>query len=485
MKQIKTFLLLLLITVSGASAQNALFTINDNSVCVGDTIIGTNNSFIDASDTDAVYVWTFDYTHFVVIDSSDTGFTVIALYPDSGTIWLTIFDTAAAASIDDAVIMVYVHSLPSITNVTPTNGMITCSSPSIPIVIDADTLSTISWYINGINTDTTGLAFNAGLSDTGHFHLVATSIFGCVSDNAYEYSIVDGTALPTMTLGVCGQALGGDTSVSCFATDICASVNDPYPPTNYVWSTGATTAIFPAITSGLYTLTVTNANGCIVTDTMQIFIGLPTPTFASVDTLCTGETISLSASSGYSYLWTNGQTSQNIIVGVPGNYAVEISNGICSATSNTAVVDFHALPETNLIVQPCSISLSSFEPGATFQWFDVMSNPIIGANAPSYSVTAPGYFSVQVTSAFGCVSTSLALPVQCVVISSTGDAVLLQSEIIEPYTAQVIDIQGRILREQFCSGNATITIQDLIPGIYIVRIIYADHRSIIQKVEKF
>ena len=483
MKQIKTLLLLLLITASGASAQNALFTINDNSVCVGDTIIGTNNSFIDASDTDAVYVWTFDYTHFVVIDSSDTGFTVIALYSDSGTIWLTIFDPAAAASIDDAVIMVYVHSLPSITNVTPVNGLITCSNPSIPIVIDADTLSTISWYINGINTGTTGLAFNAGLSDTGHFHLVATSPFGCVSDNAYEYSIVDGTALPTMALGICGQALGGDTSVSCFATDICASVNDPYPPTNYLWSTGATTATWSVVNSGLYTLTVTNANGCTVTDATQIFIGLPAPTFANVDTLCTGETISLAAPSGYSYLWTNGQVTQSIIVGVPGNYAVELSNGICSASSNIAIVDFHGLPETNLIVQPCHIGLVSFEQGAIFQWFDQMSNPIVGANGPAHNVTAPGYFSVQVTSAFGCVSTSSSLPVQCVIISSVGEELHVQSDV--PYTIDIIDMTGRIVASALYDGNATMSMQDLISGMYIARVTYEDGRFIVQKVEKF
>ncbi len=483
MKQIKTLLLLLLITASGASAQSiAAFSYSQTSVCAGDTFIITN---LSTTDTGEYLIWDFDSTHVTVLSGNDTTpFVIVGLYPDSTIITLSIYDSTNTF-VTGTSATIYIHPLPTIAVVTPTNGMITCSNPSIPIVIDADTLSTISWYINGINTGTTGLAFSAVMSDTGHFHLVATSIFGCVSNNAYEYSIVDGTALPTMALGICGQALGGDTSVSCFATDICASVNDPYPPTNYVWSTGATTATFTALTSGLYTLTVTNANGCIVTDTMQIFIGLPAPTFASVDTLCTGETISLSAPSGYSYLWTNGQVTQSIIVGVPGNYAVEISNGICSATSNTAVIDFHGLPETNLIVEPCLIKLASFEPGATFQWYDQMSNPIIGANGPSHNVTAPGYFSVQVTSAFGCVSTSSSLPVQCVVISSTGDALLLQSEIIEPYTAQVIDMQGRILREQFCSGNIIIDTQDLIPGIYIVRIIYADHRSIIQKVEKF
>lgn len=482
MKQIKVILLLLLITVTGASAQSvAQFTLSDYSVCAGDTITGINTSVLAVADSNTEYLWVFTGAFTNVAVTADSVFSAIALGPDSGTITLYITDSLGAwiSTYDTTV---YIHPLPVITNVTPLNAMITCTSSSVPIVIYADTLSTISWYVNGINTGTTGLAFAALMSDTGHFHLVATSIFGCVATNAYEYTISDGTESPTLDISVCGQA-SMDTLINCFATDICGNVNDPFPPTQYAWSNGATTATLPVVNSGLYTVMVTNANGCTASDTAMVYIGLPAPTFTSLDTLCTGETISLSAPSGYSYLWTNGQTSQSIVVAVPGNYAVEISNGICSSTSNTAVIDFHGLPETNLVVQPCSIGLASFEAGATFQWYDQMSNPITGAIGPSYSVDSSGYFFVQVTSAYGCMSTSQVMPVQCTIISSVGDLLHIQSE--KPYTMSIIDMMGKIVKSGRYDGDATMSMQELISGIYIVRIVYDDGKVSVQKIQKF
>ena len=55
-------------------------------------------------------------------------------------------------------------------------------------------------------------------------------------------------------------------------------------------------------------------------------------------------TINLSTIAGYSYLWSNGATTQSISVSTSGSYSVVVSdNSGCSATSSDVVVSTSAL----------------------------------------------------------------------------------------------------------------------------------------------
>lgn len=70
----------------------------------------------------------------------------------------------------------------------------------------------------------------------------------------------------------CTLFISGSDFVWCQPCDGSAStvVTSGAPPYSYVWSTGDTTANISSLCSGTYTLTVSDSNGCIMTDSVTI-----------------------------------------------------------------------------------------------------------------------------------------------------------------------------------------------------------------------
>jgi Zn-dependent metalloprotease/subtilisin-like proprotein convertase family protein len=121
----------------------------------------------------------------------------------------------------------------------------------------------------------------------------------------------------------------------------------------YSWSTGGTASAINATTSGNYTVTVSNPGGCTSTSSPVAVIVNPLPvatiSASGSTTFCTGESVTLTASSGASYLWSTGATSQSITTSTAGSYSVTVtSNNGCSKTSST----------TNVTVASCAATFN-------------------------------------------------------------------------------------------------------------------------------
>lgn len=129
----------------------------------------------------------------------------------------------------------------------------------------------------------------------------------------------------------------GSTSL-CTGTTVDLSSNQS---TNNVWSTTATTQTITVNTSGTYSVVYTDANQCSATsNTITVNVSnapLPTVQATGSLSLCQGETVELTASTSDTYLWSNGETTQSIIVNSAATYYVTTTNAdACDGVGQSA-----------------------------------------------------------------------------------------------------------------------------------------------------
>jgi gliding motility-associated-like protein len=184
--------------------------------------------------------------------------------------------------------------------------------------------------------------------------------------------------------------------------------------TSYLWSTGAVTSSINITSTGSYTIRVTDANGCQSAASSATVITVnslpftPTITAGGPTTFCAGGSVILTSSTGISYLWSNGATTQNVNVTSSGGYSIRLTSadGCQSASSDITVVTVNDLPLTPTITADgptsfCdggSINLtSSF--GTGYLWSD-------GATSQSIYISNSGSYTVQTSDINGCMSNS-------------------------------------------------------------------------------
>jgi len=184
----------------------------------------------------------------------------------------------------------------------------------------------------------------------------------------------------------------------------------------YLWSNGATTQKV-TVGQGKYTVTVQEGANCSTTSLfVQIFLNPATPAITPPGPLavCAPGTEKLDAGAGFtSYQWMNGgvnipgQTSQTFIASTTGTYSVQVSNGTCSGTSAPVTVTINPLPPVPTITAVGNVmTATSTVPVVSYQWLR-NGTTINGATSQSYTDLTGGSYTVTITDANGCQSTSV------------------------------------------------------------------------------
>lgn len=186
--------------------------------------------------------------------------------------------------------------------------------------------------------------------------------------------------------------------------------------TSYVWSNNAQTASTTVTTAGTYTVTASNSCG---TDTAQIQVAilpLPVASLTGNTLLCNGESTTLLASGGGTYLWNTSATSSSINVSTQGNYYVIVSNSCGSDTAFLNVItdqvnaDFFADVYSGTSPLPVNFTDNSSSNVTTWQW-DFGNSTSSGSSNPSNVYSSSGTFVVvlTVTNVSGCTDTAQAI----------------------------------------------------------------------------
>ncbi len=193
----------------------------------------------------------------------------------------------------------------------------------------------------------------------------------------------------------------GSTSI-CTGSSTLLDAGNVY--NSYLWSTGETAKNIIISQVGTVSLTVTDARGCKGSDSKAITSnGNLVFSISGTPSFCNGKSTTLDAGAGFStYIWDTGETTRTIQASSEKNYAVTVSNGLCTGSSSISVVRspvpaFAILGDT-LICDGASTVLSTSLPFSMYSW----SNGDLNAGT---TVAKAGNYSVTISDTNGCTAT--------------------------------------------------------------------------------
>lgn len=161
--------------------------------------------------------------------------------------------------------------------------------------------------------------------ESGNYNLTISDALGC--EETLNVTLTEPTALVVQ---------GNPQDVSCYEYSdgaVQLIVNGGIADYNYVWSNGTIEQHATSLSSGTYSVSVTDANGCLTVESFEI----ETPealriNFDATDIDCHGEATGIATSEvsggspGYNYLWNNGLTNPTIGNVLSGMYTLQITD---------------------------------------------------------------------------------------------------------------------------------------------------------------
>lgn len=246
-----------------------------------------------------------------------------------------------------------------------------------------------TWNIFG----TSATSANTGIIMTNTIYRCKVT---CTPSNQSSYSAQD-----TIFSILSNVGLGNDTTL-CLNANITLNANNNISGT-YLWNTNATSPSINITQTGIYSVAVTQPNGCISNDTILVTTGIePVNPLNTNYNLCEDSIVYLNAlNPRMTYLWNTSATTDTISVRTAGNYSVTIkSRDNCENTFNT-LLTMRPLPITNLLdeVSICIGDTAVLDATATNGNSYLWSN---GSTSSQISVRDSGNYKVSIRSDYGC-----------------------------------------------------------------------------------
>jgi gliding motility-associated-like protein len=248
-----------------------------------------------------------------------------------------------------------------------------CSGGST--IINAIGATNYTWSPGtGLNA-TTGASVTATPTVTTTYTLTGTSGASCTDSTMVTITVA---AIPTVTVSASSNSVCSGTSVILTAGG--ATTYTWAPAASLSTSTGSPITVTPAA-STTYTVYGTTAGGCSDSAVTSITVNTtPTVTISSSgnDSICNGQSITLSATSGAgNYVWSNGATTSSITVS-PGSstiYSVVAGSGACIDSAKQLVFVYPPFAVTMKSDSVCvggqaivNVTATGGKPGYVYTW---------------------------------------------------------------------------------------------------------------------
>lgn len=285
-------------------------------------------------------------------------------------------------------------------NATAQGATTFCQGSSV--TLDAGSFPGASYlWSDGATTQTNTV------TTSGSYSVTVTKANGCsATSNAITVTVNPTPTAPTISTNT--------TTTFCNGGNVTLTSSQA---TGIEWSNSAITPSITVNSSGSYTVTYTDLNGCTATSLPTVITVNPNPAAPTISangptTFCTGDSVVLSSSQTTGNVWSpNMETTQDITVMNSGSYSVTYTdaNG-CSATSSTTTVSSSAAPAPTVQVTgatalcPGETVTLTASPADTYLWSPG------GETTQSITVNAAGVYFVTVTNADPCNGTGPSTP---------------------------------------------------------------------------
>lgn len=311
------------------------------------------------------------------------------LVTETGSYSLKVTDANGCQSASSAATAVTVNPLPVIPTITAGSATTFCAGDSVILVSSIETA-----YLWSTGETTQSVIVNS----SGSYSLMVTNANGCQSATSTA------TAVTVNPLPVTPVITAGGPTSFCIGGNVTLTSDAAI---NYAWSTGAVTQSITVDATGLYSVRVTDANGC--ESELSLVSGvtvnpLPAPPVIAASgptTFCDGSSITLTASGGISYSWLSGEDVAEITVAKEGTYTVTATdvNGCTNSADKTiTVIVTSANPGSGGDVCGPVFSLNAVSSPGTGKWSvtsgagDVTFSPDINSASATAKVSEYGIY---------------------------------------------------------------------------------------------
>ena len=287
-----------------------------NNLCSGSTVVLTGSGAQS-------YLWNNGVTNGVAFTAS------------LGTTTYTVTGTDANGCVNSANVDVVVNNLSSLSISSSTTSNVLCEGDAL--TLSANGAQSYVWN-NGVSN---GVAFVPQVGTTTYI-VTGNNNNTCNNVDSIQITV---NPRPTITINTSGNNL-------CVGENLTLNGAGAQ---SYVWNNGVQDGVsfVPALGTNNYTLTATDLNGCVSTESIAILVNaLPqVGVNSNGNTFCAGDSVVLNGTGAQTYVWMNKNSDGVAFLPQVGNATYTVIGTDINGCQNQAVINFtvNSLPPVAVI----------------------------------------------------------------------------------------------------------------------------------------